>query len=57
MQAIACNYLHHVITVRKSEINQLATGLGQLLTLNLDLHEVIFFQMVWMHYKTDIVLL
>jgi hypothetical protein len=28
MQAIACMYLHHVITVRKSE-----TGLGQLLTL------------------------
>ena len=26
-------YLHHVITVRKSEIDQLATGLWQLLTL------------------------
>ena len=33
MQGIACMYLHHVITVRKSEIDQLATGLGKLLTL------------------------
>jgi hypothetical protein len=33
MQAIGSMYLHHVITIRKSEIDQLATGLGKLLTL------------------------